>query len=75
MYLTTSFLVWLSGRSSNRRENRQLKLYCRLISGTGMSVGEVADAANRIVNERVKEPYTEQARAFYRQQLLAAVPK
>jgi hypothetical protein len=50
-------------------------LLAELSSGTGMSVGEVAEAANRIVNERVKEPYTEQARVFYRQQLLAAVPK
>jgi hypothetical protein len=50
-------------------------LLADLSSGTGMSVGEVAEAANRIVNERVKEPYTEQARALYRQQLLAAVPK
>jgi hypothetical protein len=57
-------------------EFSQLKtLLADLSSGTGMSVGEVAEAANRIVNERVKEPYTEQARALYRQQLLAAVPK
>jgi hypothetical protein len=57
-------------------ELSQLKtLLADLSSGTGMSVGEVAEAANRIVNERVKEPYTEQARALYRQQLLVAVPK
>jgi hypothetical protein len=46
-----------------------------LAKSTGMNVGEVAEAASRLVEERLKEPYIEQARNFFRQQLFATVPK
>jgi hypothetical protein len=64
------------GDPAIEEELNQLRaILADLAGSTGMNVGEVVEAANRIVKEQLKEPYTEQARNFFRQQLLATVSK
>ncbi len=46
-----------------------------LSKGTGMNVGEIVDSMSRLIRERRKEPYVEEARSAFKEQVLTILVK